>query len=109
MKKVNSGDSIMYEIEEDVLRHYGVKGMRWGHRKNQAVSFMTSGSREVVIGKQLVASFVISYGVIKLSKFAVREAKYKVNKVLNKYDKNTLRETRRYYDKKIGQYVYRYD
>lgn len=65
----------MNVINNDSIQHYGTKGMKWGVRKDQAVSFLRSGSPQQQAGKQIVASIIVSYGAFKIAGFATKKNK----------------------------------
>jgi len=99
---------------EGYLEHYGVKGMKWGVRKDQAVGWLRSGTPEQQMGKQIVVSMLVTYGAFKVAGMVTRQGQYAINKALNTRamrnpeGNGRLRPTGRYRDTD-GQYVYLYE
>ncbi len=46
-----------YNYYPDYLMHYGVKGMKWGHRKRQAFSFKAAGHRALAKNYEINENF----------------------------------------------------
>ena len=67
---------------EDELQHYGVPGMRWGHRKNRYAGVSTNGSKKAAYEKAVQQ--------MKTAKAAKKTAAKTYSKAYNKADARGL-------------------
>lgn len=98
-----------YRLSNDELYHYGVKGMKWGHRKQRAVTLANpkrtvspeeqakkkaerkaKAKRAAKVGAAVVGTALAAYGGYKLAKYVQGKRQQSAMKKASAYINNNL-------------------
>lgn len=83
-------------VNTDELYHYGVKGMKWGHRKNSSSDKRSDNKSESSKGKSTALKIVAGIGVAALATVAVGAAvkygKTATNRIVNSIGSKPIKD-----------------